>query len=97
VKHLCNIPIANRNYGVYICLGRLYFNGREQLSITDHDTDRIYVSDEVPLEDRPRVVAQAVTFCWRYLTRGLPTVPLAQGVNAEEDSLFPPEPPDRAE
>jgi hypothetical protein len=92
--HICDIPVANRVYGLHIARGRLIVNGRERLSVADHDSGRIYISDETPMDDRPRVVAIAVALAWRHLTRGMPTLPLTSVVNDDEDQdeLCQPEP-----
>ena len=62
------IPIGDRLYDLKLVRGRMFINGREHLSFTDHDDECIRVASVVPPKDRPAVVAIAVALAWRHMT-----------------------------
>ena len=75
-EHICSVPVVDRTYAVNLVSGRIIINGREHLSFTDHDDARIDISDTVPPEDRPAVVAVAVAWAWRSATRDFHLYPV---------------------
>jgi hypothetical protein len=83
--HICSIPVANKVYDIELVEGRIFFNGKEHLSFTHHEETRIDISDTVPPENRPVVIAIAVAWAWRTAIRGLDSFPVAYDVNRDDD------------